>query len=276
MIWTAVVAALDATERFRSRVTVYSHPLAGRPIVWHVVSALAEVSPPPSRILVLHHDAAPPAVTHDVPGVQYRTVRRGDEARALRAAVTSPGLTLLVDGACPLLSAATHSRLLRAADGGLAALAGAEDHSPIVAAAGEGPALASADDPRHPRGAARVAPPAAEELWRVVDRHSLALATAAMRDRVVLRHERAGATFLLPATCLVDVDVEIAADSVIYPGVVLEGATKIGAECVIGPYSRVVESSVGRGAELKGWNYVSRTSVRNHAVLEAYERRGID
>jgi hypothetical protein len=33
---------------------------------------------------------------------------------------------------------------------------------------------------------------------------------------------------------------------------------------------------VGRGAELKGWNYVSRTTVRNHAVLEAYERRGVD
>jgi bifunctional N-acetylglucosamine-1-phosphate-uridyltransferase/glucosamine-1-phosphate-acetyltransferase GlmU-like protein len=274
--WNAVVAALDENEQFRSRVSVYSHPLAGRPIVWHVVSALAAVSPPPDSILVLHHDAAPPAVTHDVPGVHYRTVRRGDEARALRAAVTSPGLTMLVDGACPLLSPATHARLLRAGDGGLTAIAGAEEHAPVIAAAGEGPALASADDPRHPLGAARVAPTEPEERWRVVDRHSLALAATALRARLVRRHERAGATFLLPATCLVDVDVEIAADTLIYPGVVLEGATKIGAECVIGPYSRVVESSVGRGAELKGWNYVSRTSVRNHAVLEAYERRGLD
>jgi bifunctional N-acetylglucosamine-1-phosphate-uridyltransferase/glucosamine-1-phosphate-acetyltransferase GlmU-like protein len=274
--WTAVVAALDESAQFRSRVSVYSHPLAGRPIVWHVLSALAAVSPPPDEILVLHHDAAPPAVTNDVAGVLFRSVRRGEESRALRAAVTSPGLTLLVDGACPLVSAATHSRLLRAGDAGLAALTGPDDHTPIVAAAGEGPALASSDDPRHPLGAARVAPTEPEELWRVVDRHSLALAATVMRDRLVRRHERAGATFLLPSTCLVDVDVEIAADSVIYPGVVLEGATKIGPECVIGPYSRVVESAVGRGVELKGWNYVSRTSVRNHAVLEAYERRGSD
>jgi bifunctional N-acetylglucosamine-1-phosphate-uridyltransferase/glucosamine-1-phosphate-acetyltransferase GlmU-like protein len=276
MTWTAVVAALDATEQFRSRVTVYSHPLAGRPIVWHVVSALAQASPPPQRILVLHHDSSPPAVTNDVPGVDYRTVRHGDEARALRAAVTTMGLTLLVDGACPLLSPSTHGRLLRAAEGGLAALGSSEDHATIGAAAGEGPALASAEDPRHPLGAARVTPTEPAELWRVVDRHSLALAAGAMRDRIVRQHERAGATFLLPDTCLVDVDVEIAADSVIYPGVVLEGATRIGAECVIGPYSRVVESRVGRGAELKGWNYVSRTTVRNHAVLEAYERRGVD
>ena len=276
MSWSAVVTALDDTEQFRSRVSVYSHPLAGRPIIWHVVSGLAAVSPPPEAIVVLHHDAAPPAVTHDVPGVHYRTVRRGDEPRAVRAAVTSPGLTLLVDGACPLLSPATHARLLRAGDSGVAMLGGLEDHAPIAAVVGEGPALASADDPRHPSGAARVAPTEPEELWRVVDRHSLALAATALRDRLVRQLERKGATFLLPATCLVDVDVEIGADSVIYPGVVLEGATKIGAECVIGPCSRVVEASVGRGAELKGWNYVSRTTVRNHAVLEAYERRGVD
>ena len=235
MSWTAVVAALDDTERFRSRVTVYSHPLAGRPIVWHVLSALAAVAPGPEEIVVLHHDAGPPAVTNDVPGVSYRSVRRGEEARALRAAVTSPGLTLLVDGACPLLSTATHARLLRAGDAGVAALLGEEEHGSIVAAVGEGPALASADDPRHLLGAARVAPTEPEELWRVVDRHSLALAATAMRDRLVRRHEQGGATFLLPGTCLVDVDVEIGADSVIYAGVELEEATKVGGECVIEP-----------------------------------------
>ena len=56
----------------------------------------------------------------------------------------------------------------------------------------------------------------------------------------------------------------------------LEGATVIGSECVIGPYSRIVEASIGRGVELAGWNYVARTSVRNHAVLEPYARRGLD
>jgi bifunctional N-acetylglucosamine-1-phosphate-uridyltransferase/glucosamine-1-phosphate-acetyltransferase GlmU-like protein len=121
-----------------------------------------------------------------------------------------------------------------------------------VAAAGEGPALASADDPRHPLGAARVTPTEPAELWRVVDRHSLALAAAAMRDRIVRHHERGGATFLLPDTCLVDVDVEIAADSVIYPGVVLEGATRIGAECVIGPTAGWWSLAWGAGRSSRG------------------------
>jgi bifunctional UDP-N-acetylglucosamine pyrophosphorylase/glucosamine-1-phosphate N-acetyltransferase len=74
----------------------------------------------------------------------------------------------------------------------------------------------------------------------------------------------------------VDVDVRIGPDTVIYPGAVLEGQTEIGPECVVGPHSRVIDATIGRGVELKGWNYITRTSIRNHAVLEPYVRRGFD
>jgi bifunctional UDP-N-acetylglucosamine pyrophosphorylase / glucosamine-1-phosphate N-acetyltransferase len=97
-----------------------------------------------------------------------------------------------------------------------------------------------------------------------------------MRDRLVREHEANGVSFVRPATTWSDADVRIGPDTVIYPGTVIEGATDIGAECVIGPYSRIVESRIGRGAELKGWNYVARTTIRNRAVLEPYVRRGFD
>jgi hypothetical protein len=45
---------------------------------------------------------------------------------------------------------------------------------------------------------------------------------------------------------------------------------------VIGPHSRIMEATIGRGVELKGWNYVARTTIRNQAVLEPYVRRGFD
>jgi bifunctional UDP-N-acetylglucosamine pyrophosphorylase/glucosamine-1-phosphate N-acetyltransferase len=110
----------------------------------------------------------------------------------------------------------------------------------------------------------------------VLDRHTLADASVALRNRLVRKHEAAGVSFVLPETTWIDADVRIGADSVIYPGAVLEGQTEIGSECVIGPYTRIVDASIGRGAELKGWNYVARTSIRNHAVLEPYVRRGFD
>lgn len=276
MSWRAVVAALDEGEAFRSRLSMYLHPLAGRPVLWHVLQALLDTTPAPAEIRVLHR-ADVNVDLHDLPEhVSYAPVERGDERRALRAAVTRPGAVLLVDGAAALLSAATLGRLLRASHVGLAAVAAEQDHLPGLATAGEGPALASAEDPRHPHGAARVAPSSPVELRRVVDRHALAEAGTVVRDRLVRRHESSGVSFILPATIWLDVDVRIGVDSVIYPGVVLEGATVIGSECVIGPHSRIVDAVVGRGVELAGWNYVVRTTVRNQAVLEPYARRGLD
>ena len=81
---------------------------------------------------------------------------------------------------------------------------------------------------------------------------------------------------MLPGSVLVDVDVRIGVDTVIYPGAVLEGDTTIGAETVVGPGCRIIDSWIGSGVELKGWNYVSHTSVRNRAILEPYVRRGFD
>lgn len=275
--WTAVVTALDRHDAFKSRVSAYLHPLAGRAVVWHVVRALLDVSPPPSEVCVLHAADTPLRLPED-PRVPVRVlpVVAGQELLALRAAVTSLGMSVLVDGAAPLLTPPTIARLLRVADHGIATVCDEAEPRQHVAVAGEGPALASADDPRCPVGAARVSPTATEELLRVVDRLSLGRASVAMRDRLLRAHEAAGVTFLLPSSVLVDVDVRIGADTVVYPGVVLEGITEIAGECVIGPYSRIVESTIGRGAELKGWNYVSRTSVRNHAILEPHVRRGQD
>jgi bifunctional N-acetylglucosamine-1-phosphate-uridyltransferase/glucosamine-1-phosphate-acetyltransferase GlmU-like protein len=277
MGWRAVVAALDAHEQFRSRISVYLHPLAGRPMLWHVLRALAETSPPPSEITVLHHASVPLTAPPDgdVP-VEAREVEQGGELRALRAAVTRAGMTVLLDGAAPLIAPPTVARLLRAGEIGVATLLDGSDDAPRVAAAGEGPALAAADDPRRPAGATRVSPTDPAELLRITDRHTYARAATALRDRLVRHHEANGVTFLLPATVWIDVDVQIGPDTLVYPGAVIEGASNIGPECVIGPYARVVESHIGRGVELKGWNYVVRTRVRNHAVLEPHVRRGYD
>jgi bifunctional N-acetylglucosamine-1-phosphate-uridyltransferase/glucosamine-1-phosphate-acetyltransferase GlmU-like protein len=274
--WRAVVLALDDGEALRSRVSVYRHPLAGRPVLWHVLTALCEVEPPPEHITVLHRRSVALAAGEGWPPVSFAAVDAGDEARALRAELAAGCTQVLVDGAAPLLSAGTIARLVGAGATGAATLAVGRGRADWVAVAADGALLAAAADARLPDGPARVTTAAALELLRVTDRHTLGEASVAMRDRLVRDHEAAGVSFLLPATSWVDVGVRIGADTVIYPGVVLEGATVIAGECVIGPHSRVVESTIGRGVELRGWNYVTRTSVRNHAVLEPYERRGFD
>ena len=272
-----MVAALEDGVTFQSRVSVYLHPLAGRPILWHVLHSLARVTPPPDDIRILHSSdtmvALPPGLT--VP-LDLQPVDTGAELISLRAAVTPAGLTALLDGAAALVTPATIARALRAADSGIAALLDRREELAPLLVGGEGPALASADDPRRPTGAQRVPPTSDDELIRITDRHALSDASVAIRDRLVREHEANGVSFVLPATTWIDADVRIGPDTVIYPGTVLEGGTEIGAECVIGPYSRIVESRIGRGAELKGWNYIAHTSVRNRAILEPYVRRGFD
>jgi len=76
-------------------------------------------------------------------------------------------------------------------------------------------------------------------------RVDLAAADAAVRRRVRERHMLAGVTFLDPNSTSVDAGVQIAADAVIARGCILEGATTIGADTVVGPYSIVRDSTIG-------------------------------
>jgi bifunctional N-acetylglucosamine-1-phosphate-uridyltransferase/glucosamine-1-phosphate-acetyltransferase GlmU-like protein len=254
------------------------HPLAGRPILWHVLGVYGEVSPRAEHAVVVHREESALMVPEG-PGIATTLIGAapGDEVATLRRVLAAQSFAVLADGAAPLIAARSVSRLLQAAQAGVAALTSCHEASAPVAVAGEGWALAERESPWRP-GYTRVVGATEEELElvRVRDRASLATASAVLRDRLVRQHQRNGVTFLLPMTVWLDFDVQIGEDTVIYPGVVLEGRTEIGSECVIGPHCRVIEASIGRGVELKGWNYVARTSIRNHAVLEPYVRRGFE
>lgn len=50
-----------------------------------------------------------------------------------------------------------------------------------------------------------------------------------------------------PATCYVESEVQVGENTRLLPGVILEGHTKIGKNCVIGPYSRLRDVEVGDG-----------------------------
>src|SRR5207247_1087584 len=79
----------------------------------------------------------------------------------------------------------------------------------------------------------------------VNDRRQLAELAAVMRRRILDRLMVEGVTVLDPATTYVDDTVEVGGDTVLYPGVILEGRTTIGAECVVG-----AGASVGTSASL--------------------------
>jgi bifunctional UDP-N-acetylglucosamine pyrophosphorylase/glucosamine-1-phosphate N-acetyltransferase len=83
------------------------------------------------------------------------------------------------------------------------------------------------------------------EIRGVNSRTELAEVSAIVRQTKNEELMAAGVTLIDPATTYIDQDVEIAPDTVIHPGVVIEGQTRIGAACEIQAYVRVSDSIIG-------------------------------
>lgn len=83
----------------------------------------------------------------------------------------------------------------------------------------------------------------------VRSRVQLAEVLKKMQKRINECHMRNGVTILSPETTFISPDSEIGPETIIYPGTFLEGHTKIGQYCIIGPNTRIVSSSVGDRSE---------------------------
>jgi bifunctional UDP-N-acetylglucosamine pyrophosphorylase / glucosamine-1-phosphate N-acetyltransferase len=90
-----------------------------------------------------------------------------------------------------------------------------------------------------------------DDVRGVNDRVQLADAGEVLRRRRLEDLMRAGVTIVDPASTYVDVAVEIGRDARLLPGCILEGETRIGERAVVGPYTRVVTSSIGEAAEVQ-------------------------
>jgi bifunctional UDP-N-acetylglucosamine pyrophosphorylase/glucosamine-1-phosphate N-acetyltransferase len=124
-----------------------------------------------------------------------------------------------------------------------------------------------------------------EESHLVNDRAQLAVAEEILRRRILNAHMRDGVTVRDPTSTHIEATVEIGRDTVILPGTLLRGGTRIGTDCVIGPNTdlqdtlvgdgALVEHSVGRGAEVGDAASVGPYSfLRPGTVLESRAKVG--
>ena len=96
-----------------------------------------------------------------------------------------------------------------------------------------------------------------EECLGINDRSQLAEATRVMRRRINEELMAAGVTIEDPATTYVDVDVTVGPDTVMHPGVFLEGRTTVGARCELHAGVRIVDSTLA-----------DDVLVNNHCVIQ--------
>jgi bifunctional UDP-N-acetylglucosamine pyrophosphorylase / glucosamine-1-phosphate N-acetyltransferase len=98
---------------------------------------------------------------------------------------------------------------------------------------------------RHMAPVALVVLDDANEAVGINDRATLAVAAAAMRQRILERHMTAGVTIVDPATTFIDGQVEIGQDTVIEPFAVIKGRSIIGEECRVGPHVHIEDARLG-------------------------------
>lgn len=298
-----IVLAAGQGTRMRSRLPKVLHPLAGRPMIHHVLASLADAGVP-RPIVVTGHGADR---VEEAIGDRAATVRQEPQrgtADAVRIALEKVDLaceTVLVTmGDAPLQPAALHrallaerarsevavvvvsarlpdptgyGRLVRGADGVPERIVEEADAGEAVRALDEVNVGTYAFDASWLRDAiTRIESSASGEQYltdlvalavgdgrtvRVVeaadpldalginDRVALAVAEERLRRRIVEAHMRAGVTIVDPRTTRIDSDVEIEEDARIEPWTILEGATRIGRDSIIGPNSHVRDSGIG-------------------------------
>lgn len=84
-----------------------------------------------------------------------------------------------------------------------------------------------------------------DEAMGINSRDQLAQAEKIVQDMLRQNLLESGVTMLLPDTVYLGMDVSVGQDSVLYPGVILEGQTSVGAGCVLGPNTHIINSTVG-------------------------------
>lgn len=90
-----------------------------------------------------------------------------------------------------------------------------------------------------------------EQIMGVNDRAQLAEADRLLNRRNVKALMDGGVMVLNPDTVRVDDDVKAGADTVIYPNTILEGATQIGENCIIGPNTRIINCKISDNTEVQ-------------------------
>ena len=77
----------------------------------------------------------------------------------------------------------------------------------------------------------------------------LAYAVSITKKRVNAQHMAQGVFLMDPEHTMIGAQVSIGAGTVIYPGCYLEGKTSVGAGCIVGPSSRIVDSVIADGVK---------------------------
>ncbi|MFQ5478450.1 MAG: bifunctional UDP-N-acetylglucosamine diphosphorylase/glucosamine-1-phosphate N-acetyltransferase GlmU [Candidatus Binatia bacterium] len=104
----------------------------------------------------------------------------------------------------------------------------------------------------------------------VNSRFDLAQAEAVMQERLILKWMEKGVTFLDPSTVYLSCEARLGRDCVIGPNVRLDGATSVGADCVIDGSTYLRDTTVGAKVHVKWGVVADRAKIASRVKLGPY------
>jgi len=114
--------------------------------------------------------------------------------------------------------------------------------------------------------------PDAEETVPAADPSALGKAAARLRERKNDALARAGVVFLDPASAWIDWAAEIGPRTVVYPTVVIEGATRVGADGRIYPHVHIMSSTIGARVKVLTSTVMEDTVLENDVQVGPFSR----
>ena len=86
-----------------------------------------------------------------------------------------------------------------------------------------------------------------EEMFGINTRVDLAAASKKINQRVLHQLMLQGVTIIDQASTFIEEEVQIKKDTTIHPYTMIQNKSKIGKNCIIGPYSHIINSQIGNG-----------------------------
>ena len=322
-----VILAAGQGTRMKSQLPKVLHPVAGRPMLEHVLDAAATVAPATVTVIVGHAGATVRQrlagrtdLTFAVQEPQLGTAHALQQAEPILTGKS--GTVILLSGDVPLLTGRTLERLLKAhssataaatvvtalverpygygrvvrVDGQIARIVEERDASPAERQIREiNSGIYAFDLPPLFDALRGIASQNAQgefyltDLVSIYRRRKLPVETLVVDDPqeirginsrtelaevgTLVRQKKneelmaAGVTLVDPATTYIDPRAEIGADTVIHPGVVIEGPTRIGRACEIQAHVRIADAQIGDHVNVNSFCVIVESTIASGASV---------
>ncbi|MBZ5551932.1 MAG: bifunctional UDP-N-acetylglucosamine diphosphorylase/glucosamine-1-phosphate N-acetyltransferase GlmU [Acidobacteriia bacterium] len=114
------------------------------------------------------------------------------------------------------------------------------------------------------------------EVLGVNDRIELAAVDRVLRLRTLERLMRDGVTIMDPLTTTVEEGVSIGQDTILFPGVRIEGSTTIGQRCLIRSHCRITNSTLGDDVTVHDLSVINESHVAERATIGPFAHLRLD